>query len=225
MRLYIIHGWTYTVKSWERTIELLEQSGIHVTMLHVPGLTAPSDQVWTIEDYVKWADDNIPDGSIALGHSNGGRILLNLLSQNPKKLRHLILLNSAGIYEPSRKVHILRVLSKIFYILGKIKLLRRIIYKIIGAGDYNQAPPNMKKTLDNMLQSDRHLNISTISTPTTIIWGEADTTTPLRQGRKIHSLLPNSSLIVEKNWPHAPYIKYPESLAKTLTQAIKKVDQ
>ena len=76
-KLYIIHGWTYTTAPWTKTIELLKKSDIEVEMLHVPGLTSPSKKVWAIEDYVKWADQNIPDGAVALGHSNGGRILLN----------------------------------------------------------------------------------------------------------------------------------------------------
>ena len=76
--LYIIHGWTYTVAPWEQTIKLLEKQGFKVEMLHVPGLTTSSRKVWTIAEYVKWADRNLPAGAVALGHSNGGRILLNL---------------------------------------------------------------------------------------------------------------------------------------------------
>ena len=80
--LYIIHGWTYTVEPWNDTIKQLRSEGYNVKMLHVPGLTEPSKKVWNIEEYVQWADQNIPDGAVALGHSNGGRILLNLCSQN-----------------------------------------------------------------------------------------------------------------------------------------------
>ena len=76
--LYIIHGWTYTVKPWEKTLALLKEAGFNVKMLRVPGLTEKSDKEYTIDDYVAWADSEIPDGAIALGHSNGGRILLNL---------------------------------------------------------------------------------------------------------------------------------------------------
>jgi pimeloyl-ACP methyl ester carboxylesterase len=101
--LYIIHGWTYTVEPWKRTLELLKNAGINVKMLHVPGLTEESNKVYTIDDYVKWADENIPDGAIALGHSNGGRILLNLSIKKPGKLSNLILLDAAGIYEVTKK--------------------------------------------------------------------------------------------------------------------------
>ena len=89
--LYIIHGWTYTVEPWEKTLELLKNKGVKVEMLNVPGLTTESKKIWTIDDYVAWANRNLPDGAVALGHSNGGRILLNLCSKNPEKLKKLIL--------------------------------------------------------------------------------------------------------------------------------------
>ena len=89
--LYIIHGWTYTVEPWKKTIELLREKGLSVKMLRVPGLTEESKKEFTIADYVKWADSEIPDGAIALGHSNGGRILLNLCAEKPEKLKYLIM--------------------------------------------------------------------------------------------------------------------------------------
>jgi pimeloyl-ACP methyl ester carboxylesterase len=221
MTLYIIHGWTYNIKPWDKTVSALKKLGVNAVLLKVPGLTARSDKTFTIKDYVKWADENIPDGAMALGHSNGGRILLNLLQNNPRKLKKLILLDSAGIYEPTTRVKILRIASKVFFIFGKVKILRKILYKIIGASDYNQAPPNMKKTLDNMIQSDKNLNLSKVSTQTAIIWGEDDKTTPLRQGLKIHEDLPNSTLKVIKGWSHSPYFNHPEALAKEISIAMK----
>jgi len=112
--LYIIHGWTYTTEPWTKTIAFLKEAGVKVEMLNVPGLTTNSKKVWTIEGYAAWANQNIPDGAVALGHSNGGRILLNLLSEKPEKLKHLILLDSAGIYEDSKKRETARRLIKNF---------------------------------------------------------------------------------------------------------------
>ena len=220
-KLYIIHGWTYTVEPWAKTLKLLKEARIPVEVLHVPGLTAPSNKVWTIDEYVKWANKNIPDGAIALGHSNGGRILLNLCSKKPDKLKHLILLDSAGVYEPSRKRDLARKASKIFAPLKKIKPLRKLIHKLIGASDYDRAPENMKQTLANMLDSDKSLNLTKVTTPTTILWGEADTVTPLRQAKVMDQKLPNSRLVTRKNWTHAPYIVDPTGLARAITIIMK----
>lgn len=222
-KLYIIHGWTYTTAPWTKTLKLLKEAQIPVEILNVPGLTSPSEKVWTIDDYVKWADQNLPDGAIALGHSNGGRILLNLCSRKPEKLKHLILLDSAGVYEPSRKRDLARSASKALSPLKKIKPLRKVAHKLLGASDYDRAPENMKKTLANMLDSDKNLDISKVTTPTTILWGEADTITPLRQAKIMDEKLPNSRLVTRKNWTHAPYIVDPAGLARAITAIMKGI--
>lgn len=223
--LYLIHGWTYTIEPWAKTVTALETKGIKVVQLRVPGLTEPSRKVFTIDDYIKWADQQIPDGAIALGHSNGGRILLNLLSRNPSKLSGLILLDSAGIYSPSRRRDALRSISKLASPLKKIKPLRKIYHKLVGASDYSAAPENMKQTLANMLESDKHLELSKITLPTRIIWGEADTTTPVAQGIELHQKLPNSQFTSYPDWNHAPYINHPEETAAAIAQAFQELAQ
>lgn len=223
--LYIIHGWTYTVAPWERTIALLEKQGIKVEMLHVPGLTSPSKKVWTIDEYVKWADRHVPDGAAALGHSNGGRILLNLCSEKPTKLSHLILLDAAGVYETSSKRDVIKTVSKKLGFLKRIPGLAKIWHKLTGASDYAHAPENMKQTLSNMLESDKKLDLTKVTTPTSIIWGAADTVTPLQQAEIMHARITGSTLDVHQGWTHAPYISHPAELAKAILRAYKKPPQ
>lgn len=220
--LYIIHGWTYTVAPWEKTIALLERQGIKVEMLNVPGLTTSSQKVWTIEDYVRWADRQIPDGAVALGHSNGGRILLNLCSENPAKLQHLILLDAAGVYEASTKRDTARSLSKKLGFLKKIPGLAKLWHKLVGASDYARAPENMKRTLSNMLDSDKKLDLTKVTTPTSILWGAEDTVTPPRQAEAMHEKIPGSTLEIYPHWNHAPYIAHPGDLAKAIYRAYRK---
>lgn len=214
--LYIIHGWTYTVEPWRSTIKLLRSYGLNVKMLHVPGLTSPSDKVFTIEDYMKWANANIPDGAVALGHSNGGRILLNLCAKKPNKLSRLILLDAAGIYEPSKKKQLVEKIAKIGKPLKKIPLVNKAFHRVTGTTDYSRAPENMKQTLVNMLESDKNLDLSKVTTRTFILWGKKDTVTPPRQATKMYEALPNADLKFYANWTHAPYISDPEGLARAI---------
>lgn len=249
--LYIIHGWTYSTAPWDKTLALLKKQGITVHMLRVPGLTSPSDKTFTISDYVSWAQSHLPADCVVLGHSNGGRILLNLLADSaqnssreptgvkgarskvPTKpvenspFHHLILLASAGIYEPSKKRDFFRSVSKLLSPLKNLPLLRQVAHKLLGASDYSRAPENMKHTLSNMLDSDRALTpdkLRRITTPTSILWGAADTTTPLRMGKKLHSLLPHSTFEVHASWTHAPYISDPEGLANSILNIMKGLD-
>lgn len=221
--LYIIHGWTYTVDPWKKTIAELRKNGISVKMLNVPGLTETSNKEFTIDDYVKWADQQIPDGAIALGHSNGGRILLNLCSKKPEKLKYLILLDAAGIYEPTIKKKIVTNLAKIGKPLKIIPIVDKVFHKITGSTDYSKAPANMKVTLSNMLESDKLLDLSKVETRTFILWGKKDTTTPPRQATAMYERLPNAELKFYANWTHAPYISNPDELARALTILIRRL--
>lgn len=223
--LYIIHGWTYTVEPWKNTLAMLRNNGLSVKMLHVPGLTEPSNKVYTIEDYMKWADQEIPDGAIALGHSNGGRILLNLCSKKPDKLKHLILLDAAGVYEPSAKKKFVEKMAKIGKPLKKVPIIDKAFHKLTGSTDYSRAPENMKVTLANMLASDKDLDFSKVETPTYILWGKKDTTTPPRQATTMYEKLPHAELKFYANWTHAPYISDPEGLARAILTLVKRMKQ
>lgn len=221
--LYIIHGWTYTVEPWKNTLKILRDNGVSVKMLNVPGLTEKSDKVYSIQDYVEWADENIPDGAIALGHSNGGRILLNLCADNPEKLKYLILLDAAGVYEPSVRKKLVEKVAKIGKPLKKVPLVDKVFHRVTGSTDYSRAPENMKQTLANMLESDKDLDFSKVTTKTFILWGKKDTTTPPRQATTMYEKLPNAELKFYANWTHAPYISSPEELARTLTALVKRM--
>ncbi|MBR3248750.1 alpha/beta hydrolase [Candidatus Saccharibacteria bacterium] len=221
--LYIVHGWTYTVEPWKKTIDLLREKGISVKMLHVPGLTEKSNKVFTIYDYMKWADKNIPNGAVALGHSNGGRILLNLCAARPEKLKYLILLDSAGVYEPSVRKKVVEKVAKIGKPLKKIAVVDKAFHRLTGSTDYSRAPENMKQTLANMLESDKELDFSKVRTRTFILWGKKDTTTPPRQATEMYEKMPNAELKFYANWTHAPYISAPEELARALGGLIEKI--
>lgn len=221
--LYIVHGWTYTVEPWRKTIEILRENGLSIKMLRVPGLTEESNKVFTIDDYVKWANKEVPDGAIALGHSNGGRILLNLCAKKPEKLKYLILLDSAGIYEPTTKKKIVEKLAKLGKPFKKIPLIDKVFHRVTGSTDYSKAPENMKETLKNMLASDKDLDFSKVTTNTFILWGKKDTTTPPRQATAMYEKLPNAELKFYANWTHAPYISSPEELARALTNLVKRI--
>lgn len=221
--LYIIHGWTYTVEPWKNTLKILRDRGINVKMLKVPGLTEPSGKVFTIDDYVEWADKEIPDGAVALGHSNGGRILLNLCAKKPEKLKYLILLDAAGIYEPSVRKKVVEGIAKIGKPLKKVKIIDKAFHKVTGSTDYSRAPENMKVTLANMIESDKTLDFAKVTTPCYILWGKKDTTTPPRQATAMYEKLPHAELKFYAKWTHAPYISNPEELARAIATIVERM--
>lgn len=224
--VYIIHGWTYTIEPWTATVSILRSKGVEVVQLRVPGLTAESNQVWDIDGYVEWLRGVLKDARqpIILGHSNGGRIALNYLKKYPGSFEKLILLNAAGINVSNEKIslkrRVFRIASKVLKPLKYIPGVRKVVYRLIGGSDYDNAPANMKKTLHNMLESDKNLTLTDISTPTAVLWGKNDPITPLAQGRKMAHDLPHATIHEFDGWAHAPYITDPVGLAEAIMKEL-----
>lgn len=226
MKLYIVHGWAYSIEPWQQTVAYLKQHGVDVVQLKVPGLTAPSDDVWTIDGYVEWLKNELAAETkpVVLGHSNGGRISMHYDAMYPGRLGRLLLLNSAGIEVASRKLsrkrQLLKVIAKILAPLKHIPGLKKMVYRLLGS-DYGNASDKMKRTLANMLASDASFDASQVTAPTAIIWGKEDTTTPLSMGRALNEQIPHSSLTIMPEWQHAPYRTHPEQLAQEILRALE----
>ncbi|MBI4089734.1 MAG: alpha/beta hydrolase, partial [Candidatus Levybacteria bacterium] len=184
-------------------------------------------KVLNISNYIYWLKqilDKEKGKVILLGHSNGGRISLNFVSKYPEKIDRLILIDSAGIYHNELLLRIKRLffsaLAKIGKRLTTSPTLRNFLYKLTGESDYKNASKRMGKTMVNLIKSDALLNLSTITVPTLIIWGENDKTLPLRDGEKMHELIKNSKLKVIKNARHSPQLTHPVEVANIIIEEI-----
>ena len=140
-------------------------------------------------------------------------------------LKHLILLDSAGVYEPSARKKFVEKMAKIGKPLKKVPIIDKAFHRITGSTDYSRAPENMKVTLANMLASDKNLDFGKVETPTFILWGKKDTTTPPRQATVMYEKLPHAELKFYANWTHAPYISDPEGLARAIITLVKRIQK
>ncbi len=225
-KIYIVHGWTYTTDYWEDCLSELKARKIKPVMLNVPGLTKPSDRVWDIESYATWLEEELAneDEVTLLGHSNGGRIALNLCVRNHSKIKQLILVDSAGVYHDEALLRLKRWTLGNAAAIGKkvlpVKPAREALYKVIGAKDYYQAPPNMRETMKNMLESDKFLDASKVKAPTVLIWGDKDQATPLSDAQKLNQQIKGSTLKIIHGAKHAPYHTHTKEFVDTLEQVL-----
>ncbi len=225
-KLFIIHGWTYSLDKWVDVCDALKKNGVEVVQLKVPGLTEKSSEVWDIDGYVEWLNNALKgvDKPNVLGHSNGGRIALAYVNKYPTRLRQLILVDSAGVPHnqliPRAKLKTLHYVSKAGKVLARNQSVKKVFYKVIGAQDYNNAPPNMKLTMRNMLAADQKINFKSVKLPTTIIWGKQDSITPLKDGQFIHDSIKNSKMFVIDDARHAPFFNHPDRVADIITNSL-----
>lgn len=225
MKVFIVHGWTYSLDKWTELISILDKAGIETEQLRVPGLTSPSSKVWTIGEYVEWLKQQL-EGEVkpvVIGHSNGGRIALAFASKYPDALSKLILVDSAGVYHgdilSKTKRAGFKTAAKIGKPLSKIPIAKKVFYRLIGAKDYYKAPANMKKTMRNMLAADRKLNLKNVKIPIQLIWGSNDSATPLSDGRKLQKAL-NAPLEIIAGAGHSPHASHPHKVAEIIIKSV-----
>lgn len=226
-RIYILHGWTYSLDKWKPLVDLLSRNGVEAVMLRVPGLTVPHDRVWQLGDYVDWVKDKLKEENepiILVGHSNGGRISIAFAAKYPNKIKKLILIDAAGIYHNELPIRIKRFvfekIAKFGRSFSSSDTLRDMLYKFARTSDYQKADPILRKTMINLIRTDISNLLPAISAPTTIIWGERDETTPLRDGELMHEKIRDSKLRIIQKAQHSPHFTNVEEVGEIILKEI-----
>ena len=169
---------------------------------------------------------------ILIGHSFGGRIAIKYAVKYPEKIDKLILTGAAGIkHKLTLKQKLLFILTKIgkaIFSLPIISFLQNPIYKLFSKiarsrkKDYYGASPRMKEIMKNVLAEDLTDYFDKIKTPTLLVWGREDKTTPLSDGKIMNKKIENSKLVIINNANHSlPYQK-PEEFVRVVEKFIKK---
>jgi pimeloyl-ACP methyl ester carboxylesterase len=227
-KVFIVHGWTYTTTAWDECVKALNRRDTEAVILHVPGLTEPSDEIWDLEKYVSWLESKLPVGEKVnlVGHSNGGRIAIAFNARFPHRVNKLILIDAAGLPRNELIQKEKRAFFKILSIIGKpfakISIIRKIFHKIAGASDYERAPTNMRETMKRLLAVDITPELLKISTPTLILWGDRDIATPPKDGDRMRDLIEDSKLFVIARAGHSPHQSHPETVSREIHDFISK---
>ena len=226
-KIYILHGWAYTTEKWGPFVDGLVKLGYTPVLLKIPGLTAPIDRAWHLDDYVSWLAETLKGETgpvIILGHSNGGRIAVVYAEKFPQKVSRLILVDSAGVYHRDMKTKAKRkffgAISKLTAPLKKSEFLRRFLYTIIRETDYLHANPIMQETMRNLIAVDLVPVLKHISIPVLLIWGKDDTATPLSDGAIMAKEFPNAKLEIIVGARHSPQFTHVAQVLSTIGKNI-----
>ena len=227
-KVFVIHGWTYSLDKWDQAFAEMEKLGLKPVMLKVPGLSEPSDDVWDVESYVDWLRQKIEGEKdpLIVGHSNGGRIAMAYDVASPGHIRRLVLVASAGVYNDGSQISLKR---KVFKAIAKVVKpfargpVRKALYRVIGANDYGNAAPNMRQTMINVTEHDKTFELNKVTAQATLIWGDHDTSTPIQDAEVIHGALPHADeLHVIHGSGHSPHAADPKRVANLILAASKE---
>ena len=214
----LLHGWGCNIDIWKGVIEDLERS-FRVWAIDFPGFgksPAPSD-VWGVEEYTKNFEQFVQASGIRnpilVGHSFGGRVAIRYGARN--KVNKIILVDAAGV-KPRRsidyyvKVYSFKLLKKVLPVLLGPQRAGRIIERYRsknGSSDYKALSGTMRGTFVKVVNEDLKKFMPLISAPTLLVWGEADTATPIADARIMEKRIPDAGLVVFKGAGHYSFLE------------------
>ncbi len=152
------------------------------------------------------------ESPILIGHSNGGRIIINYAGRNLGKINKIVLIDSAGI-KPKRsagyyvKVYSFKTVKNIVKVFPKkFASVREKALNKFGSSDYKDSPEVLRKTMSIILNEDQRKIMPNINVPTLLIWGDNDTATPLSDAKQMEKLIPNSGIALLEGASHFSYL-------------------
>lgn len=217
--IVLLHGWLASLETMAPLARHLEKH-FKVYSIDVIGFgksELPDKPLNTNDfgDFLKELLEKLEiENPILIGHSNGGRMIINFAGRNLGKINKIVLIDSSGIV-PKRKpkyyikTYTFKVLKNIFKILPKTEMVNNLKDRVLGkfgSSDYKNSPDVLKKTMSIILNEDQKYLMPNIKAPTLLIWGDQDTATPIEDGKTMEKLIPGSGLVTYEGAGHYSYL-------------------
>ncbi len=225
--IVFLHGWRSNSTVWFNLIKDLSEEGYNCIALDLPGFGKSQTPLETFNtnEYADVVAEFLAklhvDDAICIGHSYGGRILINLGVRNKLKAQKIVLVDASGLVLNESGISIKKVIAKIvkpIFKIGPLRGLRKKIYQAMGGEDYieSEVSPFFKDTYQNITKDNYNDDIEHIKTPTYIIWGANDKDAPIEMAAAMEELIPGSQLEFIMNAGHYPFLDNPEEFEKVL---------
>jgi pimeloyl-ACP methyl ester carboxylesterase len=213
--LIMMHGWGQNLRALQPMAELLaDKAQIHVLDLPGFGKTPPPPEDWNTTQYadrvLAYLDEQGIERTDLLGHSFGGRVSMRLAHKYPDRVRSIIMINSGGLqrqrtFQQQLRGKWIKTMRNAFKVspVNRQELLDWHSQKY-GSRDYLNAGV-LQGTLVKTVSEDVTEIVKQIQAPVLLLWGEADTETPVEMAHRYHSLFPKSELITVPRRDHFMY--------------------
>ena len=217
----LLHGWLTDIETMRPLANSLCQN-YKVIMPDIIGFgksELPDKPLSTdnFGDFLKaFLDELKIENPVLIGHSNGGRMIINAVGRgivNPKKV---VLIDSAGLVPKDRgfkynaKVGIAKVGKSVLKVLPNSERLEKKIKDKLGSEDYKNSPEVLKETMKIILNEDQRPMLANIKAPTLLIWGGRDTATPISDAHEMEKAIADCGLV---EYPNSTHFSYLENLA------------
>ena len=224
-----LHGWGAPAETYRLMIDHLA-AYCRVVAPDLPGFggSAEPSEPWCVDEYVDWTVDFAAALGLAevilMNHSFGGRISIKLLARRPLPfgVKKAVFMDAAGI-RPKRG---LKYYTKVYSYKAMKKLFPKLVAKRqgkAGSADYRNASPLMRQTMVRCINEDLTHLLKDNPVSTLLIWGSADTATPLSDGQKMEQLIPDAGLVVLEGAGHFAFAQQWGLCSRVLDSFLKGV--
>ena len=228
----LLHGWGTSMNVYKSIIDFLSPSK-RVISYDLPGFGDSGEPSFAMstDDYADLAVQILCILDIKkvtlIGHSHGGRTILNLASREniAVDIEKIILIDSAGIVPKKSLIHKLKVKK---YKIGKAFLSCKPIKKLFpdaienykakhGSADYRAVCGNVRDSLVKVVNDDYKDRMKNIKAPTLLIWGTKDDATPISDGEFMEKAIPDAGLVKVEGGSHYSFLDSPVLVSRVIS--------
>lgn len=232
--LVLLHGLFGALSNFEHLIEYFRKHyKVVVPMLPLFDLDLLHTSVSGLQKFIfKFIEKRDYKDVHILGNSLGGHVALLYVLKHPERIKSLILTGSSGLFEsgmgdsyPKRgDYEYIKKKTEVTFYDPKTATTELVdeVYDIVN---------NRLKAIKiialakSAIRNNLGTEISKITLPTCLIWGNNDVVTPPFVAREFHKLIPNSELYFIDKCGHAPMMEVPDEFNRILHKFLTKLSQ
>ncbi|HBS51570.1 MAG TPA: alpha/beta hydrolase, partial [Coxiellaceae bacterium] len=225
----LLHGWGCNIDYFAKLQAYLAKK-FTVYAIDLPGfgLSTTPEKIWGSAEYANLIEQFINDlkivNPILLGHSLGGKIIINLVAHGLVEIKKIILISSSGIQLPkSLKTKVRIYFFKLLKFLVKLPIIKIILgprmelyRKKFGSNDYKNASGIMREILVKTVNENVITLLPKIKIPVLLLWGDQDTMTTAGAGQIMQLAILGSKLKIFTGSGHFPFLDNWEKVAMEL---------
>jgi pimeloyl-ACP methyl ester carboxylesterase len=229
--LFLLHGWMDSLKTFDALVAELSTK-YRVVRIDLPGFgeSEMPKKPWHVADYAKFVADccvklNVQPTAF-VGHSLGGRIILKGLAEKTLSADKAVLIASAGVADRKTlrnwSFAIIAKAGKAATAIPPFTLLRaKLRTKLYAAAKSDYAGAGaMTPTFLNVIGENLAPLAPLVSVPTLLVWGKSDTTTPIAEGERLRSLMPNAKLEIIEGAGHFVHREKAQEVARLISEFV-----
>ncbi len=229
--LVLLHGLFGNMNNFAGVMEHFKHTHrVIVPMLPLLDLDLLHTSVGGLSKYLhKFLETLDLKGVHLMGNSLGGHVALVYVLKHPERIRSLILTGSSGLFEngmgdsyPKRGdyEYIKKKTESTFY--DPATATKELVDEVFSITNNRLKVIKIIALAKSAIRNNLGEELSKITLPTLLVWGNNDTITPPHVGQEFNRLMPNSELYFIDKCGHAPMMEVPGEFNVILERFLRK---